>query len=54
MKTKVHYEDGFGTGMGKYADINYPEFVPNELVIITLHLYSKKLGKKILLLEKER
>ena len=46
MKTKVKYEGGFGTGMGKYGDTNYPEFFPNELVIITLPLYSKKLGNK--------
>ena len=36
------YKGGFGTGMGEYGDKNYPEFFPNDSVIITLPLYSKK------------
>lgn len=40
------YKGGFGKGMGEYGDKNYPEFFPNDSVIITLPLYSKKYSKK--------
>lgn len=41
-----NYPGGFGTGMGKYGEENYPQFLPGNKVKITLPLYSKKFGEK--------
>ena len=43
-----NYKGGFGTGMGKYGDKEYPEFYPNDKVIITLPYYSRKFVKDII------
>ena len=44
-----NYTGGFGTGMGKYGDKEYPEFYPNDKVIITIPYYSKKVAKDIII-----
>ena len=44
-----NYKGGFGTGMGKYGDKEYPEFYPNDKVIITLPYYSRKYVKDIII-----
>ena len=44
-----NYTGGFGKGMGKYGDKEYPDFYPNEKVIITLPYYSRKVAKNIII-----
>ena len=44
------YQGGFGTGMGQYGDKEYPEFYPDDRVIITLPYYSRKATKKTIII----